>query len=268
MDKLLTLVTYSHSDYKDLWPIILDGVSKNPIPICKVFACNTKPDNDKPILDIYNKIVFYDDFKTFPEKVIQCLEQIQTPYVLFVHDIDIFIHFDSNALNKIMSFVSSENVDRFILGAIKPNQMIIDVDGILITPINGRGLSDHFYTPYDVGPSIWNVKTFIEGLESVKTVSYREIEDSSIQSFLLGKKVYANTNHINKPKYKSIYQLGRPFPDFCSFLHIVIRGKFLPSHFYHDLETVFLELIKTHNIDMEKRGINKTHGLIIVNRTV
>jgi hypothetical protein len=82
------------------------------------------------------------------------------------------------------------------------------------------------------------------------------------------KKVYATTNIVETPICKTVYQLGRPFPEYCSFLHLVIRGKFLPSHFYNDLERTFIDLINQHSIDMTKRGVFNDHPLILFKRSV
>ena len=56
MEKL-TLVSFSHTDYSDIWPMTIEGINKISPEIYKIFACNKSEKDTKEIEKSYNEII-------------------------------------------------------------------------------------------------------------------------------------------------------------------------------------------------------------------
>jgi hypothetical protein len=256
----VTLLSYSHTDYKDIWDIVINEYIKNNIQIKnRIFAINETnllEDEKKKLNSFFSNIIFYNDHQTYPQKLIYILQNINTKYVLLIHDIDICINFESIKFNSLMNCIIKNNIDRLILGMIQPQNEIITDNDIFITCAHNRNISKNFYTPYDVGPSIWKKETLINSMNAFNNYSYRDIENSGIQDYLTSKRIYAITRSSN---YDSHYQIGRPFSTYFKFLHILVRGKWFESKYYMDLSENFDKIIKEYNIDISKRGLNDSN---------
>lgn len=95
-----------------------------------------------------------------------------------------------------------------------------------------------------------------EAMKIVHQETYRTIEQSAIQQFLTSKKVYALTS---SPAYHSVYQIGRPFSSYFSFLHLLVRGKWFESRCYMDLSYLLEDLLSVYSINRTVRGFIATH---------
>lgn len=256
IDEILTLVTFSHTDYKDIWPIVCDGV-KNIVGFKKIFATNNY-ELSSSVLDVYDSIIEYDDTRTYPQKIIHILESVKTPYVLFIHDIDILIKLDTHCLSDLITLIVSNSIDRCSLGAFNAQDHVLDNGSVSITNINKPNISSNWYTPYDVGPSIWKVTTFHDTMTYFKTQTYRTIETSPIQKYLQNKKIYGITSNKH---CTIINQIGRIFSTKFICLHLLVRGQWLHSKYYLDLESQFKNIIAKHNIQIHERGVIETPHL-------
>lgn len=265
MDEV-TLITFSHTDYSDIWEIVINQYIKNNLQIKnKLFAINDTvlSNNQKEQINrFFSDIIYYFDDQTYPQKLLNILGRVSTKYVLLIHDIDICINFNSDKLNSLMSILLKNDIDRLIFGMIHPQNEIITDNDIYITCAHNRYISKNFYTPYDVGPSIWKTITLYDSMLKFNNYSYRDIENSGIQDYLTTKKIYAITR---SPNYTSHYQIGRPFSTYFKFLHILVRGKWFESKYYMDLSQIFDNLIEEYNIDLNKRGLNnsKAHDFLL-----
>ena len=252
----LTLITYTHSDYMDIWPLVIDAITTSNIKCRRIFATNDAEIAKKHISG-YDKIIEYTDTFTYPQKIIEVLSSVETSYILFIHDIDIIVNMDTVQLCKLVELVVTNSIDRCSLGAFnKQNNVLVNGD-ISITNIGRPNISPQYCTPYDVAPSIWKVSTMIEAMTHVKECSYREIEESQIQQFLCNKKIFGLSVNNNA----RIYQIGRPYCTFFTFLHILLRGQWMHSRYYMDLEQPFLQMIRINKIDISRRGIIETPHL-------
>lgn len=250
----ITFVTFSHTDYSDIWPLVLDGIEKLPTCIPTLFACNHIPfESDKDTLrQYYTTILEYNDSQTYPQKILQILNSISTPYICLVHDIDILVHIDTDIFLHLVKTVVESNMDRCSLEMFPQKESDNFSDMLRFTSIQHPYCSPSFMTPYDVGPSLWNVHTLRELMTEFQNETYRSIEVSNIQTVLSKKNVWGLTKHTT---CTPVYQIQRPFPSFFQVLHILSGGKWFPSHIYQDLEGIFLQLQQTYKIDTSKRGI-------------
>lgn len=262
----LTLVTYSHTEYADIWPLVCYGISHLPDELSKVFVCEeTTEESYRCIQPFYQQVLMYKDTQTYPQKLIQILEQISTPYVWLIHDIDIPIHIDKDALHTILEVVQTYDMDRCSLELMPAKEDDILHKDVRFTNIQKGGVSHVYLTPYDVGPSLWKRTTLLEGLRAFHKETYRTIEFSGIQQFFASKRIWALAPH---PTYNSIYMIGRPFPFICCFLHILAGGKWYPFHIYQDLADLLIYLLEQFEIDPMVRGFGNGDHLDIWNRHV
>jgi len=204
---------------------------------------------DVSLLEMFN-ILYYDDTKTYPSRLVELCKQIQSDYILFFHDIDILLRFDTSHFESLINWIRSEEVDRFSLGVYPSKNFTHMIEDM---PIAKLGLNDceWFVTPYDVGPSIWNVKTFMSLMEEFKNENYRTIESSGIQQRLLEKKVYG----FAKKNIQVLFTLGRPFSTWFSFCHILVRGKWIPREAWQSYAPILPTLLEYFHIDQGIRGI-------------
>jgi hypothetical protein len=261
----LTFITYSHSEYSDIWPLILDGMNKIPKSLNRIFACNTNSVDMTDIYNTYDKVVLYNDTLSYPQKLLYILSYVTTPYVLLIHDIDICIKLEASKLESLMYAIISNKIDRCILGMIPKQSLLIEVDTMLLTNASNIGISNCFYTPYDVGVSIYDAQVLRTAMTLFNSVSYRDIEFCGIQDYFKSKNVWAFTP---SESCIPIFQIGRPYSNYFTFIHILIRGKWLENKYYMDLEYEFAELINKHMIDINIRGIIDSSHIDIHKRRV
>jgi hypothetical protein len=151
-----------------------------------------------------------------------------------------------------MNTVKTNNIDRCLFGMLSKQDKIINIDDMALTNVSKQDISRCFLTPYDVGVSIWNVECLKECMIKYSNVSYRDIEFCDIQNYLLTKNVWAFTP---TETCKPVFQIGRPYSNYFTFLHILLRGKWLLPNIYMELKNKFIELMEYYNIDVTKRGI-------------
>jgi hypothetical protein len=239
---MITFVCYTHSDYKDIWPLVF-GQIKKYVNIPKVLFVNK---NEETIDNIFDKIIYYDDALTYPCKLMFLCENIDTKYISLVHDNDVVMNFDNDLCYQYVNDMDKNSIDRLMFGVIKRRYSF---ESYFTKAL--KGCTSRFMTPYDVGPSIWKLDSLKEIMSHYKDKSYREIEESSIQDYC-----DKNYNMYGLVSYNnSLYSLGRPFSGYHSFCHILCRGKWLESHIYMDYSYILPQLLKEYNIDINNRGL-------------
>jgi hypothetical protein len=260
----ITLITYSHTDYSDIWPIVCAYIEHiKDTSIRKIFACN-KSTTDVTIKN-YDAIVFYDDSKTYPQKLLEIMNYVTTKYVILIHDNDITINFNINKLLNLISLCNTHDIDRCMFGMVPRQDIIITDNDIYLTDARGTNIGPHFCTPYDVGPSIWKKECIVDVMTKFKNETYRTIETSEIQNYLKQYKIYALTT---SPNYRPVYQIARPFPDCFQILHMIQCGKWFEPIYYMDLEEVFKKILLLFKIDMNIRGVGNGGHFMYVKRVL
>lgn len=258
----ITFITYTHTDYQDIWPLTFQGINKlSPIPMRKVLAVNTNSISVNTG-GLYDEILVYDDTLQYPAKVAQILEQVKTTYVFFVHDIDVILDFNTTQFNLLFDIIQSYDIDRFFFGLFKPAGEKIEVGRFILTEAKNSPIYIH---PYDVGPSIWKRSVFLEMMLKHKTETYRTIESSNIQSDLSEYRCFAFAPSLY---YNAYFQLARPVSSDFVFCHILAHGKWFPFYVYMDLQLQLKSLIERYKIDMNIRGIGNGNHLFQISRSL
>ncbi len=247
---------YSHTEYKDLWPILADNIKKLPTQPNK-YICINETNEDYEVLNTnFTKVIRYKYELSYPQKLLYVLSQINEKYVVLIHDNDLIVSFDNNDYYELMELIYKKNIHRCMFGVVGNNQPEFELEKFSIG--TSKLSTPHHMTPYDVGPSIWNKYELEKALETVKDYQYRNIEQSPIQSYCLEK---LNMYGFYKHKiYPSKYVIGRPFPNSFQFLHICGQGKLFEKHLYMDQQTEFENLIQKYP-QLSERGylMNQNH---------
>jgi hypothetical protein len=248
------LIVFTHSDYQDIWPIVLDSLNAYVKGIPVGIAVNSKADTSIfTNLNIYT----YDDSNPYGQRLVDVCQQITSDYIFLYHDVDILMTFDTEKCKQIVSWMEVNQVDRFLMGVL-PSKTFRETLGDIPIGKSGPGTCDWFTTPYDVGPSIWNRKTLFDLMSKHRTETYRTIESSAIQEDLSTKNVYG----FCKGNFPIFFTIGRPYSGYFAFCHLFVRGKWIPPLAYQSFVDFFVSLPEKYQLDIEKRGIaDFYHGM-------
>ena len=185
----LSIIIYSHTDFKSILQIQTDYCCNYNFNLI-LFINNNNEDMDS-IYKHYKKIIFYDDNLTYFQKLHNCISNLDSDYFIFTHDNDILINYEENKIMELYNILKSNNLDRLELKAFN-----INFNGDCYEPINSKSenikanlfLNKNPNTfPYNVNPSIWKKKSFLDLLNTFPSKGYRDGEEYEVQSFFCKK---------------------------------------------------------------------------------
>jgi hypothetical protein len=237
----MKIIIITNSSYSYLWPILNDKLNK-----CKnIFICL----DSNPNQFIFNEnfsLINYDANLNYSKRVKSILEKIDDDYIVLLHDIDIILNFDNEMLEKYLSIVKENNIDRLSFGVYNNPNKIIQKNNLVVCKLDLR-ISNNFFTPFDHTPSIYNRKSLIELYTIFNEESYVSVEQN------LNVQIYVNENYkfygIQKTNDIILkYHRGFVFSEFFNFLHITVQGKFLPKNLYYDLIEDFEKIINDYEL--------------------
>jgi hypothetical protein len=245
----VSFLFYSHSEYSDLWPILLDNLNKLPISCKKYIGVDR---SDVSGLEGFDNVLYYTTSMTYPQKVLSLLEQITTPYVVFIHDNDLIMNFNTDSFYQLMDRIYTELIDRCMFGIV--NSTVTTSSPIVLHQVNNYS-SPTFMVPYDVGPSIWKTESFKQALALVPDATYRNIEQSTIQDFCnTHLKMYAFLSHE-----RAYYVMGRPFPKQFQFLHLCVGGNLYEEPYYMDQRENFIHIKQKYPAILKRKIVTSNH---------
>lgn len=250
----LLVVTFTHTDYKYLWPLINDAHNQlKGLDIYTVFFCDKKEVDYYP--SNFDKIFKYDDTINYTKRMSSLLDNFKNEYdyVLVIHDIDIIINFNKESFKKYFSLMTLNKIDRLSLG-IYCSSETIDYDNDIKIGKLLPTLKSHLYVPYDVTPSIWLIKSFQYLCVTFDKETYASSEQNKDWQHICETKLNCYgiqfTNSI-----KIQYCRGIPYSTMFKFLHITTSGKFVyPLEIYQDTYQDLLHILEKYKISIEKIG--------------
>jgi hypothetical protein len=231
---MLNYVVYGHTDYLDVLQIQTD---QTELIDNKLLFINRNNLNINDIYIKYKKVIFYDDTKTYPQRLSECLTQIGDDYIVFCHDIDILLYVNQNLILELSNFLKHHNYDRIDLK--HTNNHISPMVYECSENINHKKWSivkntqnkDKIYLIkqvdesnyiYNVNPSIWKRESLLEIMNTFHNKNYRTIEDIEVQKF---SKKYTIFKIYTKLKKECGH--FHCINDFV-FFHITHNGSFVP----------------------------------------
>tara|TARA_B100000530_G_scaffold320984_1_gene254760 strand:- start:40 stop:759 length:720 start_codon:yes stop_codon:yes gene_type:complete len=232
------IVMYTHSDYKDLWPMYF-GQSDLYIPndMTKYVIANTTdglPSNWKTLK--------YDDSLTYSERLASCISSIDEDYVLIEHE-DMVLY-DEPDLEFVYEFVDAlDQSDYDYIKLLKGGDPAPED-----IPYEGHELL--FIAPtfsYAVQPTIWKKSRLVEFVTALgdkgKNPSMLEISSPSVCGEL---KIQGLYSYCGEPKRGMYHWDSDVYPYVAT---AVVRGKW--TNEYVDELSV---LHDTYDIDSSVRG--------------
>jgi len=98
----IVFLFYSHSDYSDIWNIVSDTSQVIPKSYKRLIAINS----NSPIQPSgFDGIITYDDSLAYSDRVLSVLNQLDTEYVVFIHDNDLVMSFSNDAFTDMRSIL-------------------------------------------------------------------------------------------------------------------------------------------------------------------
>lgn len=193
----MKLIVYTHSEYSDIFNISKDYIKEHDIDKNDIFVFS-----DKKIDNCEYKIILYDDDKTYPQKIIQCLSQMtikDDEHILFTHENDIIIKYNKNDINFLSEKMYEYNIDSIYLGSfdhVNQNISNNNIKKIILNSEKNFIITDkksvpNLYYIYNVGPHIYKYKIYLDILNKFNHLSYRQIESIDVQTYLLNNNNYS-----------------------------------------------------------------------------
>lgn len=254
---MLNYIVYGHTSYLEILRVQTDYIR---LQENTTLFINKNDLNIDDILSKYDRVIYYDDSKPYASRLIQCLNQIEDEYFIFLHDIDILLNADKPTLNILLDFMIKNNVDRVDLKQ-SPNlnsPEILKLNSLEQVSAgevdNGVHLIKQVMTSdyiYNVNPSIWYKRAFLRLLTAFPNKTYRDIEGLDVQSF-------AKTLSIYKLHSKKIVKCGYfECLEVFTYLHISHSGKLLllNNNFkteygqsYSDISDEYVKIVDKYNL--------------------
>lgn len=86
------IITYTHTDYKWVWPLWFGQTDKYLKEFEKIIFVNN-PHKDIPD---YYQVIKYDDSKKYTQRVVECLQQLNPDDIIIFHHEDMFLYSKPN----------------------------------------------------------------------------------------------------------------------------------------------------------------------------
>ena len=223
---MIPLCVYSHSDYFDILKIQMDSILALNIP-CDIYLFVNTPftlngggrlryrkvkrrhrtrkrmrggNNNK------FKTIIYDDTQPYFQRLSSCISQVDSPHLILIHDNDILVQCDTNAIDKIVDAMNANDIDAVRLLHAPGNSEIHIKDTLYLSKI---GDDDRYV--YCVNPRLWRKESALDLYRSLPQTTYKLSEEMDVQEFSKKQKIYAlsDTNNVkaSKDQYRSKYFL-------------------------------------------------------------
>lgn len=254
------LIIFSHSDYKYLWNIIEDSISKlqdlNPI-----FVSNKNSVYDKP--KGFLKYIEYDDNLCYAKRwTYDIIPNLLSSHILVVHDTQLIVGCDVNKIQELVQLIKINDIDRCSLNVFKGSDILHDSirSNLQLCNLN-KNVIGKTYVPFDVCPSIWKVTSFLKLWNTFNNESYHQSEqNNNVQNYCKTIKCYG----LQKTNDKIYYCLGRPYREFFKILFITIKGQIpFPKEVFMDMIPELNEIYKKYYNDLKDLKINNSYQSIL-----
>jgi len=238
---LPTVIIYTHTDYKDVWPIIfgqLDIYLKN----YKKIVFLNKFDIS---IDQKYKQFFYNEKLNYTDRVKSCLEQIDNEIILFFHeDMPLYNEPKHDIIEEFVNLIKENKADfiRLIKAGISNNFKFVDIHpNLIICETNNL---------FSIQPTITTTKKLLNIFSELSGLNIWQFE--TYASNICIKKKYNNcfmASCHNEPKRGAYHWDSHTFPYIAT---AIVKGKWNLLEYNKELTNLF----EVYNIDKNKRGTN------------
>jgi hypothetical protein len=225
-----TLVIYTHTDMKDVWPMFF-GQLKKYIGDEKIYVAVNEDDS---YLSDYIRII-YDDSKAYTDRWVEILPHIKEELLLFMHE-DMIL-FDSPKFDLIEKY--SEYVNNKMVDSVK---LIYAGEGGMEWP-EDKTLVVNPYSKFSIQPTIFRKELLQQLVEGLPNKNIWEFEDSIISygsDFMV---------RLGNEKKRGMYHYDSIIWPYIATA--INKGKWNMSEYSKELDSLFRE----YNINPFERGI-------------
>jgi len=273
----LICAVYSHTDFLSILKIQTDYIKKIKDIKIVLFINETAKNFDLDYLfNSYDNVYFYDDTYPYAHRLSECIDNVNSKYILFIHDIDILISYNDVMFKKLFNIVEEQDIDRldlkifggwegetknlvFTLYKSDDEKIFFDEKTTLIRQTN----TNLFI--YNVNPSIWKTTAFKEVHSEFIDRDYRNIENGDVQGYCTKYKIYKlSTEDYIESGYFTCAK-------FFIYLHITHGGGLLPNtnlfghgnfktefgQRFENLSDEYIKIIEKYKLKETKHGIGR-----------
>lgn len=221
------MIIYSHTEYDDVLQLATKFLKnyKNKILLIDNNVEETKYNSQ------YIKIIRYDDKQPYASRILN-IKSISEDVILFMHETDVLIKFDSLILNNLKQYMLDNKIDKIELQhcicrppAKIPLKQTYNSTNTEI-PFNNMchlyEINNSEFFVYNVNPTLWRTKTLLNIMQRFQNYTYRQIEKKDVQQ-------YTATNFkCFSLKCKEYVQCGYfTCSLFFQFIHLTHHGEFV-----------------------------------------
>jgi hypothetical protein len=235
-----TIVLYTHTDYKDVWPVIF-GQTNKYLPLNKKIIFVDK--FDESIDSSYTQI-YYDDKLSYTDRVRSCLEKVTDDLILFFHeDMPLYADPDNEILNQFTSLVKEGKADFIRLIKAGVDEMFIPSgihSDLVECPENSL---------FSIQPTITTTKKLKDIFSDFPNLNIWQFESNVSDSCI-------------RRQYTKCYMASKEFETKRGLYHwnsdifpyvatAIVKGRWNCAEYNLELN----ELFERYNIDKNKRGV-------------
>lgn len=240
----LCRLTYSHSDYSDVWPIYFGEIRRfDGLRLDHYLACDKHPDSEH---EFSARSLLYDERSPYPVRLMSCLNRLTDyEYILFDHeDMILYAQPDTKALSDYIRILKSEAIHSIRL--IKAGKHLsrrhpkVKSLHILITRLSPWIFS--------IQPTLWHRESLIRVLSTMPMLNIWEFERNIQKNMRRLGQVHAYS-HENGKKRGMYHYDNSIYPYIAT---AIVKGKWNLSEYPEELSSLF----RAYNIDPRVRGVN------------
>lgn len=235
-----TIILYTHSDYKDIWPIIFGQNNKYLTNYKKIIFVDKFDDS----IDSNYTQIYYNDKLSYTDRVKSCLEKVTDDLILFFHeDMPLYEEPDHKIISQFTSLVKNEEAD--FIKLIKAG-----LDEIFIpSGIHENLVECHENNLFSIQPTITTTKKLKDIFSDFPNLNIWQFESNVSESCI-------------RRNYKKCYMSSKEFETKRGMYHwnsdvfpyvatAIVKGKWNFAEYNIELNKMF----ETYNIDKTKRGM-------------
>lgn len=236
----ISIVIYTHTDYKDVWPLIF-GQTKKYLPLYKKIIFVNKYDESIP--QEYTQI-FYNNIISYTDRVSFCLEKISDDFLLFCHeDMPLYKEPNHEVIKQFFSLIKTEKADfiKLIKVGVEPNYITSKTHPNLI-----KCPTDNLFSIQPTLTSLQKLKTIFNFFPGLNIWEFESNVSLACSLTQLEKCFMATTNDEKK---RGLYHWDSGiYPYIATAIN---KGKWNISEYKNELSKLFHE----YKINPHDRGI-------------
>ena len=243
MDENICHLTYSHSDYSDLWDMYFyQNIKYFPVNRIKHFFA-TNIDYSKSYEGVEK--IKYDQKQSYPKRLLECINKLKDyDYIFFDHeDMILFNTPEYSELEKYYQYMKSAGIDhiRMIKGGECEFESIDSLKTLFKLNNNSKWL-------FSIQPGFWKRETLINILEANKNLNIWDFEVKS-QKIVRKMKLKFYFSHNDGAKRGMHHYDNSIYPYIAT---AITKGRWNMKEYEAELNILF----KIYSINVNERGTN------------